>query len=217
MKLSEFSAFIFDMDGLVLDTEPTYFAAWRQALREIGLAVDDDVYQKLSGRHYSYIEAYLQNRYGSSFDLVAFNKLSVKHWRQHIQTHGIPVKTGVIELLEFAKRQAIPVCLATNSEAVYARECLSVAGMLDYFPLMVTGDDVEKVKPEPDIFLQAAMLMQVDIGDCLIFEDSHTGILAAAKAGGCAVYVPSILPVQLSTLELCHYVLDDLSQAFKII
>ena len=217
MKLCDFSAFIFDMDGLVLDTEPGYFAAWQQAIQTLGFSVDDGVHQKLTGQHYSQIQAYLRGRYGEGFDLAAFHRHSVLHWRQHIRASGIPVKNGVRELLAFAESQTIPVCLATNSETEYADECLEVAGMLAHFPLRITAGDVRKVKPAPDIFLKAAERMAVDIKSCLIFEDSPAGVRAAVDAGACTVYVPSVLPAAPSAVEMADYVLDDLGQAFEII
>ena len=214
-QLTDFAGFILDMDGLVLDTEPTYFAAWQQAVKAMGYQLAPDSFKILSGYHYHQVEAQLQAWLGQDFNLHAFKQLGTDCWRNHVREHGIAVKTGVVALLDYAEQQGIPVCLATNSWAVYAQKCLVIAGLTQRFPLMVTGNDVERVKPEPDIFLKAAEKIQVEIHQCVIFEDSHTGIVAASASGAYSVYVPSTFPVNPLTVELCDCMLDDLSQVFE--
>jgi beta-phosphoglucomutase len=213
-KLGNFQGFIFDMDGLVLDTEPTYFAAWQQAVTKMGYQLPPDAFKIVSGYHYQQVEAQLKTWLGQDFNLQDFKQLGTSYWRKHVREHGIAVKPGVIVLLDYAEQHGIPVCLATNSWAVYARHCLAIAGLTARFPLIVTGDEVEHVKPAPDIFLKAAERMRLDIQRCVIFEDSHTGILAASASGAYSVYVPSTFPVNPQTVELCDCMLDDLSQAF---
>ncbi len=215
LKLGRFQGFIFDMDGLVLDTEPTYFAAWQQAVTTMGYKLEPDAFKIVSGANYQQVETQLKAWLGQDFNLQAFKQLGTECWRKYVREHGIAVKPGVIALLDYAEQQGIPVCLATNSWAVYARHCLAIAGLTEYFPLMVTGDDVEHVKPAPDIFLKAAERMQVDIHQCVIFEDSHTGILAASKSGAYSTYVPSTFPINPLTIELCDCLLDDLTQVFE--
>ena len=216
-RLNSFSAFIFDLDGLVLDTEPTYFAAWRQAIKIMGFELDENSFSSLSGRHFSQIKEYLIDRYGSGFDVQQFAELGGMIWRQYVQENGLAIKPGVFELLDYAGRERLPVCLATNSSALYAKECLNIAEISERFPLMVSGDDVAEAKPAPDIFLKAADVMAVDIRRSLVFEDSRAGVVAAAKAGACVAYVPSIVPADPLTLTLSDYYLNDLLQAFEII
>jgi beta-phosphoglucomutase len=213
-KLGSFQGFIFDMDGLVLDTEPTYFAAWQQAVTKMGYQLPPDAFKIVSGFHYQQVEVQLKAWLGQDFNLQDFKQLGTSYWRKHIREYGIAVKPGVIELLDYAEQQSIPVCLATNSWAVYARHCLAIAGLTQRFPLMVTGDNVEHVKPAPDIFLKAAERMQLAIQQCVIFEDSPTGILAASASGAYSVYVPSTFPVNPLTVKMCDCMLDDLSQVF---
>ncbi len=213
--ITGFSAFIFDMDGLVLDTEPTYFAAWQRAVEKMGFKVDPDSFKTLSGHHYSRIETRLLSWYGTGFNLDAFRQLSRPLWRTYVNEHGIVVKQGVVDLLDYAEQRQIPVCLATNSSTINSHECLDIAGIKNRFPKIVTGDDVNRAKPEPDIFLKAADYLQADICRCVVFEDSHTGIIAASSAGAYSVYIPSTLPVDPLTVELCDCMMDNLSQVFQ--
>ncbi|MDD5269091.1 MAG: HAD family phosphatase [Methylococcales bacterium] len=210
-KLSDFSAVIFDMDGLVLDTETTYFIAWRQAAKTMGFVFSEAFCSSLSGLHYQDIEPILMAYCGADFNLPAFNRLSGMFWRKHVNAYGIDIKHGFTQLLEFIVQQQLPYCLATNSRAVNAYECLELAGIKDVFSIVVTRDDVERGKPAPDVFLRSAELLQVPINQCLVLEDSHAGIEAASRAGAFSIFVPSTEPVDSLTVELCDLMRIDLA------
>lgn len=214
-KLSDFEAFIFDMDGLVLDTEPAYFEAWRLALEAMGYEADLAFFKSLSGCRFSIIREKLMGYYGEYFDLQNFKYLGAKFWRSHLKKNGVTVKKGVTELLDYAESKNIPVCIATNSPAYNAHECLDLAGIKSRFPLIVTGDQVKEAKPSPDIFLLAASKLGISINRCIVFEDSHPGIVAASSAGAYSVYVPSTFPVDPLTLELCDHHTEDLIQLLQ--
>jgi beta-phosphoglucomutase len=211
LKLSDFSAVIFDMDGLVLDTESSYFVAWKQAAKVMGYALSESFCRSLSGLHYNEVELKLKALCGADFDLEMFNFTAGNCWRDYVNTHGIKIKHGFTQLLEFIDQQQIPYCLATNSQAIYAYECLELAGIKDVFSTIITRDDVQQGKPEPDIFLKAAGLLHVPISQCMVLEDSHTGIVAASRAGAFSVFVPSVFPVDPLTVELCDLKINDLA------
>ena len=211
IKLSDFSSVIFDMDGLVLDTEATYFVAWQQAAKAMGYALSDAFCLSLSGLHYKDIEFKLKASFGADFNLQAFNHLSGIFWREHVNAHGIKIKHGFIQLLEFILQQQIPYCLATNSQAINVYECLEFAGIKDLFSIIITRDDVEHGKPAPDIFIKAAEALHVPVSQCMVLEDSYTGIEAASRAGAFSVFVPSIEPVDPMAVELCDLMMIDLA------
>ena len=211
-KLVDFSAVIFDMDGLVLDTESTYSIAWQQAAVAMGYHFSEDFCVSLSGLHYKDIELKLIEYCGIEFNLQTFNRLSDDFWRDYVNVHGIKIKHGFTELLELLIRQKIPYCLATNSRGLNALECLELAGIKDIFSIIITRDHVQHGKPEPDIFLKAAERLCVDIRRCLVLEDSHAGIVAASRAGAVSVFIPSIAQVDPLTVELCDLMVSDLIQ-----
>jgi beta-phosphoglucomutase len=211
LKLSDFSAVIFDMDGLVLDTESSYFVAWKQAAKVMGYALSESFCRSLSGLHYKEVELKLKALCGADFDLEMFNFTAGNCWREYVNTHGIKIKHGFTQLLEFIDQQQIPYCLATNSRAINAYECLELAGIKDIFSTIITRDDVLQGKPEPDIFLKAAGLLHVPISQCMVLEDSHTGIVAASRAGAFSVFVPSVFPVDPLTVELSDLKINDLA------
>ena len=210
-KLSDFSAVIFDMDGLVLDTETTYFVAWQRAAEAMGYTLSEPFCLSLSGLHYKDVELKLMAWCGADFNLQTFNHLSGIFWRDYVNIHGINRQHGFTELLEYIVQQRMPYCLATNSRAINANECLELAGLKDVFSIIITRDDVQHGKPAPDIFLKAAGLLQVPISQCLVLEDSHAGILAATRAGAFSVFVPSIEPVDQLAAELCDVMMIDLA------
>lgn len=213
LKLSDFSAVIFDMDGLVLDTEPGYLVAWQQAAKAMGYELSEAFCLSLSGLHYKAIERKLMALCGTDFNLQTFNQLSGSFWRQHVYAQGISIKHGFTELLEFIVQKQIPYCLATNSRTINAYECLELAGIKDVFSTIITRDDVQHGKPEPDVFLKAAELLQVPINQCLVLEDSHAGIVAASRAGAFSVFVPSTDPTDSRAVELCDVIMIDLAHA----
>ncbi len=213
-ELTDFAALIFDMDGLVLDTEPTYCAAWLQAIETMGLKIYPNAFNALSGHHYRQVEAQLIDWYGEDFNLPEFRQISGEQWRHFVRANGIAIKSGVLELIDYTEQNQLPIALATNSSAINAFECLYLTGIKHKFPVIVTGDDVQRVKPEPDIFLTAAERLHVDIKNCLVLEDSYTGIMAAAAAGACTVYIPSRLPANPHAVKLATITLNDMLHIF---
>ena len=182
-RLPPFAAIIFDMDGLVLDSETTYCTAWRQAAADVGHRLDDGFLESLFGRHADDVVQTLAEKLGPAFDRKVFFKAAEQHWFSHIRTHGIPRMPGIEALLACLRERSIPFALATNSEGHYARLCLEHGSLREAFPVMVTRDQVALGKPEPDVFLEAARRLDVDPAACLVLEDSETGLQAARAAG----------------------------------
>ncbi len=217
IKLTDFAAVIFDMDGLVLDTESTYNKAWQQAAQLTGLELDEAFWQSLSGLHYFDVERCLLTKCGADFDLDSFNRLSASSWRDHVRSNGIAVKTGFTELLTLIQQQSLPYALATNSPAINALECLELAGIDEVFSVIVTRDDVLRGKPAPDIFLTTADCLHVDIKRCLVLEDSPAGIAAAVSSGAFSVYIPSVLPIDGQAAAQCDLLINDLAELARMV
>ena len=216
--LPAFSAVIFDMDGLVLDSETTYCGAWRKAAAALGHELDDAFFESLFGRHADDVVEALAGRLGPSFNRETFFNAAERHWFEHIETHGIPRMPGVESLLARFREASIPYALATNSEGHYARLCLERGGLHDAFPVMVTRDQVALGKPEPDVFLEAARRLNVDPAACLVLEDSETGLMAARAAGTQPILIQrrEDLRARLEPLaKLALFSLEDLVDLIK--
>ena len=110
----------------------------------------------------------------------------------------------------------MPYCLATNSSAINASECLSFAKLDHVFSTIISRDDVLNGKPAPDIFLKAADILNIPIQQCLILEDSHAGIVAAKTAGAYALWIPATKTLNPATLSLCDAKMNNLADILKL-
>ena len=184
------AAVIFDMDGLMVDTEPLYQASWQQAASELGYDLDDDLYTQFVGRPTPACELLLVSAFGSAFPLDRFRTRWPGLWTAEMARVGVQAKGGLLELLDFVDAQQLPKAVATSSEASYASVTLEQARLLDRFSVVVSGDQIARGKPEPDIYLEAARRLGVPASECVVFEDSESGICAAERAGMTGVLVP---------------------------
>jgi HAD superfamily hydrolase (TIGR01509 family) len=194
-------AIIFDMDGLMLDTEPIYRMAWQTAVAEVGYTISDELYLTFVGRKDDDCEVVLQQMWGDAFPKAHCRQRIVELWKQHVRLEGIPKKPGLTELLAFLDEQCIPKAVATSTEREQALQ--SLGELVDCFAAIATGDEVAQGKPAPDIFLLASRRLQIQPTDCLVLEDSEAGIQAAQAAGMAAILIPDLKQPQNSTTPIC--------------
>jgi beta-phosphoglucomutase len=216
-ELPDFWAVIFDLDGLVLDTEIAYFAAWQQAASSMGYQCSEAFCQSLSGLQYADVEQCFVATYGEHFNLQAFASHSAQCWRNVVEQQGIPVKPGFQQLLDLLKQLQIPYALATNSPQLNALECLALAGLKDIFTTLIAREHVQKGKPAPDIFFHAAQHLTLPIQQCLVLEDSYNGVLGAYRAGARVIYIPSTQSSMRQAEVLATCTLKDLVQLAELI
>ena len=203
-----YDAVIFDMDGTLLETERLVIDAGLVAFAHLGLPPRRDVLQSMVGHSGAAGEALLRAAFGRAFDPPAFDAA----WSQAFRTtlaDGIPLRPGVIHLLDHLDAIAMPRAVATNSHTDHAHENLKTAGIGTYFqPHHIHGRDrVRQPKPAPDLFLHAAAVLGVEPSRCLVFEDSDPGTIAAHAAGMTVVQVPDQQPVATA---LAHILADTL-------
>ena len=210
------AAAIFDMDGLMVDTEPLYKAAWQQAAADLGYDLDDERYATLVGRPTPACERILMEYCGAAFPLEDFRKRWPVLWRRSVERTGVHKKPGLLELLEFVKSARLPMAVATSSEAEYARFTLSRSGVGDWFDTIVSGDQIAHGKPAPDIYLEAARRLAVNAADCVAFEDSEAGIQAVSRAGMTGILVPH-WPVSADAARAAFRVVDTLHDAKQVL
>ena len=184
-------AVIFDMDGLLLDSEPLYRVTWQTAAAALGCPIDDDFYARFVGRGNDEAEHLLLERFGAALPLDEFRA----HWRrdfdERLARAPLARKPGAIELLDRLDGQGIPKALATSSPRMIALRCLGE--LASRFAALAFGDDVEHSKPAPDLFLLAAKRLGIEPGHCLVLEDSEAGVRAARAAGMDVIIVPDLV------------------------
>ena len=184
------AAAIFDMDGLMLDTERIYHRTFRKVGVELGYTLSDELLLATSGRTFADGYRMLQESLGSDFPLAAFQARWPVLWYEDVAVHGIPLKPGLVELLDWLDQERIPKAVATSSYVEEAEFSLRASGLTERFATVVTADEIVNGKPAPDIYLLAAERLQVNPARCLACEDSEPGALAAAAAGMYTIMVP---------------------------
>lgn len=193
------TALIFDMDGLMLDSEPLYREAWQIAARELGYELSPELYASLVGRASAEADRLFLQIFGEAFPVAVFNERWDARWRELIELRGIALQPGLLPLLDWVKHQAMPAAIGTSSNSTEAELCLTLAGIRDRFSTIVTVDQVIAGKPEPHIFLEAAQRLAVEPAQCWVLEDSNAGVEAAQAAGMKVIMVPDLqVPTAMS-------------------
>jgi HAD superfamily hydrolase (TIGR01509 family) len=211
------AAVVLDMDGLLIDTEPLYKESWQRAARESGYDLTDEIYSRFVGRSNVESEAELAWVLGPKFPIEVFRARWPELWQQRALEAGLPAKPGVLELLEFLDERHLPAAVATSSDLAFTKFSLEAARLIDRFAQLVTGDEVEMGKPAPDIYLEAARRLNVDAKECVAFEDSEAGTLAASAAGMRVVLVPDIQAASGPAREAATAVLSSLHDALPLL
>lgn len=205
------AAVIFDMDGLLFDTEALWQEALLSAATEAGHAIPDDVYNKSIGIRRSHTRPLFLAHFGEDFAFDDFHKDWTRHfWR--IAEAKLPVKPGALELLDTLDRLKLPRAIATSSSRTTVERHLTAHGLLPRFDHIVCRGDYENGKPAPDPFLKAAERLGVEPRLCLALEDSHVGVRSASSAGTMTVMVPDLLEPTEEVRSLCVLVARDLHE-----
>lgn len=183
-------AVIFDMDGLLVDSERSTRRVWQASTVDCGFELPDDIYLTLIGLGADEAERVLERRFGAGFDLSTFRGRRVERMRELLASEGIPFKPGARELLAWVAAARLPCALATSSAREEVHERLGDVARV--FATITTRQDVPRGKPSPDIYLAAAASLGVPPWRCLALEDSFAGVRAAAAAGMPVLMVPDL-------------------------
>jgi len=204
-----YKAVLFDMDGLLIDSERQFFKSFLQTCAEFDLSNMEQVFYDCIGLRSADSAVVLQKALGHLVDLAAFNAAWDDRAEQQ-RSKNIPLKSGAQELLSLLQDAGIPRVVATSTSTSKAMHHLQKAGIYDLVTHVVGGDQVSLGKPEPEIYLKAAATAGFDAQDCAAFEDSDPGTLAAVRSGATTVQVPDLKPPSQKTLALGHVVAHDL-------
>jgi HAD superfamily hydrolase (TIGR01509 family) len=206
-------AVIFDMDGLLLDTERIALAAYVEAAANVGLEDAAGLYPRYIGRDWKTTRALMEEALGTEDSRRLCLAWTESFDRMRFRTGGIPQKRGVNALLDLLEAAGTPVALATSTAREQTLAQLEASGLSDRFPTIATGDEVVSGKPAPDIYLLAASRLDRAPAACVALEDSEPGVEAARAAGMRVIMVPDLVAPTPRTLAMTERVCRSLDEA----
>lgn len=204
---------IFDMDGVLFDTERIYQQTWQEIAAERHAKLDNGFLEAVSGTSGAHMCRVIEHYYGVS-DGTAIIEECMERVRNKLLIH-VPIKDGVWEMLRFLKEKGIRMAVASSSSAQQIEANLQKAGIREYFTEIVSGSEVDHGKPDPDIFLYAAKRIGCDPEECFVFEDSENGIQAGYRAGCVTIMIPDMIKPSSETARYCYKICSDFREVQK--
>lgn len=187
------SGVVFDMDGLMFDTEALIQRTWDIVGPRMGYGpMSHNIYNTL-GMNAARRKRYFQDTYGEDFPFETFTDNYRKEYYLYIEEHGVPMKEGLFEVLDWLKEKGIRLALATGSSEASATALLKKAGCYEYFDSMIFGNMITKSKPDPEIYIKACEGLGIPCEEAVALEDSPYGLEAAINAGLMAIMIPDLL------------------------
>ncbi len=208
---------LFDMDGLVLDTEKLYSRFWREACAFYGYTMDYAQSLQMRGLGGPAGEAMLHRFFGPQAEYLTIRKKRIELMDAYLREVGPEPKPGIDTLLDYLQEQHIPTAITSSSPPERIREYLTPLGLYHRFDRICSGHEVPHGKPEPDIYLHGAEVLGLSPSDCLALEDAPAGILSAYRAGCLPVVIPDQDEPTERTLSLCYAKADSLADIISIL
>ena len=197
-------AVIFDMDGVIFDTEKVYLDIWIEVFEKYGYKMTKELYVNVMGTgRKNVIKTFLEN-FGDDLPIEKMYEEKDNQLFYRIENQGIPLKEGVKELFSMLKEKDYKIALATSAKRERVEKQIKDKWLKESFDAIVCGDDVEKGKPSPDIFLKAAKEIDVEPENCFVVEDSPAGIKAAFSGGMKGIHVEDLKEADEDILKYCE-------------
>lgn len=208
---------IFDMDGLMFDTERLALDGWLSAAKALKYPITAITVSKIRGVNVETSRQIFKEEFGDTVDYDAAKKYRDEYVEHYIDDNGVPVKAGLLVLLKYLKESNVKMAVATSSNRRVAEKYLKHAMVYDFFDALCFGDEVKNGKPAPDIFLKAAEKLALKPEECVVFEDSPHGIKAAYGAKTKIVGVQDMTEFDESVLKMLDYDCKTLGDAIPLL
>lgn len=190
-----FHACIFDFDGILVDSEVVLVKLWERAASEFNYRFQKENFLHCLGRTVEDIRQIQISQFGTNYPFDAIYQKVQVYFRETIRVDGLPLVPGVLELRQYLEDSHIKMAVASSTYRAEVLYRMEKAGIAHLFSTVLGGDDIQYPKPAPDIFLKTAESLQVEPSDCLVLEDSQSGVLAAKSAGMHVMVVQNLSPV----------------------
>ena len=208
---------IFDMDGLLIDTERLSYEALVRDCKERGFELTMDQFLSIRSLSIPKCEEKFKGYFGEDFDFKdSFDKHFV-YMNEHMDKYGVPMKKGADNILRYAKENGLQIALATSTPLPIAESHLRSLSLWDYFDKVQSAADIKNGKPAPDVYLAAAKLLGLKPEECMAFEDSPNGVRSASSAGCITVMVPDLSGPDDELNSLIFASVKDLDEAVELI
>ena len=206
----KFEAVVFDMDGVIFDSERGVMLCWGELAEKYGIKDIEKNVLACTGTTMARTREIMLEAYGENFTYDEYAKEASRMFHERYDGGRLPMKPGVVELLEYLKKQGKKIALASSTRRQTVVNELSDAHIIDYFDAIICGDMVERSKPAPDIFLKACEELGVEPESAYAIEDSYNGIRAAYNGGLMPIMVPDLLPANDEMYEKAVCVKENL-------
>ena len=210
-------AVVFDMDGLMFDTEKIGIRTWKTLSVELGYPKLDGLIYTCFGTNDNFKRKYFAEVLGVDFPYDYFRKREMEVTGQTLEEEGVPHKPGLVELLEYLKNNNIKRAVATSTPNKPALSHIKKGGIYDYFDVIITGDMTENGKPAPDIYLKACSELGIEPEDAMGLEDSYNGVRAIYSAGMKAVMIPDMVEPDEEMYEKTYAIKESLHEVINLI
>lgn len=208
--MNKIEAVLFDMDGVIFDTEAIYLKVWTEVFKKYKYKMTKDIYISVMGRGRNNVIKTFLEAFGKNLPITQMYKEKDEKLSKIIKYGQVPMKDGVKEILDFLKENNYKVALATSAKRDRALIQLEMENIIEKFDTIVCGDEVVNSKPHPEIFLKAAKKLCVNPKDCIVIEDSAAGIEGAYKAKMIGIHVEDLKKADNDILKYCHRSFENL-------
>ena len=215
--MRDIRAVIFDMDGLLLDSETVALSTFVKACHESDFDPDVEVYYRCIGGNEVRTKRILTEGYGPRFPFDKINRRWHALYEDLAATSAFPVKAGAVELLELLDARHIRKAVVTSTRRESATRKVANAGLLSHFEFILGGDDIQRSKPDPEIYVKACARLAEAPRDCLALEDSDNGVMSASSAGLRVIQVPDMLQPSPEVRALGHATLPSLLEVVELL
>ena len=209
------SAVIFDMDGVIFDSERLVIECWKVVAEKYGIENIEEACFECLGINAALTKESMKKRYGETYRYDVYKKEMSAIFHSRAAGGKLPQKKGIKELLTFLKENQIPTAVASSTRREVVMRELEEGGLLPYFDRVICGDMVERSKPEPDIFLKACESLSIDATEAYAIEDSYNGIRAAFRAGMKPIMVPDLAEPTEEMEKLACCILPSLFEVME--
>ena len=205
-------AIIFDMDGLMIDSERVTFECYQERLKDMNLTMDEEFYKTLLGKPIKGIYQRFYDVYGNDFPIQNVIQDVHQLMAERFETEGVPVKKGLVELLHYLKDNNYKTIVATSSNRDRVDKILAQAKITEFFDDSICGDEVTKGKPNPEVFLKSCQKLGVNVDEAIVLEDSEAVIQASYDANIKVICIPDMKYPEKQYEEKTFKILKDLTE-----